>query len=221
MDPMTMQRFAQLADAWGGDITRWPGAEQAAAARVLASAEGDVARTLLAEAGQLDEALRSVAPAPPSARLRETILAAIPSDPPLPAGAHGAGDGDPAVLGYETRWFPRPVEGDARAAGLPASAGARRGRSVRPAARASAGGGTARFGGIGRMWRELGGTRVAGPALAAALVVGVALGAVRSPGWLESGSSPAGSRDGVAVAAGGDDLLDAALLDAGYEEYLL
>lgn len=220
MDPMTMQRFARLADAWGGDITRWPGAEQAAAARVLASAEGDVARSLLAEAGQLDAALRSVAPAPPSARLRESILAAIPSDPPLPADALSAGDGDPAVLGYETRWFPRPVDGDARAAGLPASAGARRGRSARPAARAP-GGGAAHFGGIGRMWRELGGTRVAGPALAAALVVGVALGAVRSPGWLESGSSPAGSREGVAVAAGRDDLLDAALLDAGYEEYLL
>jgi hypothetical protein len=74
----------------------------------------------------------------------------------------------------------------------------------------------ARFGGLGRVWRELGGARVAGPALAAALVLGVALAEVRSPGAFEAAPLDAG-----AVATRNAEVLDAALLDAGYEEYLL
>lgn len=214
MDAMTMQRFAQLADAWGGDITRWPPVEQPAAARVLASAEGDMARSLLAEAGELDRALRSVVPAPPSMRLRDAILAGVPSDPPQVAPDNA--ESDSAVLGYEARWFPRAVPAPASPHAQHAREHSARMHPARPSKSGFGRRGTARLGGIGRVWHELGGVRVAGPALAAALVLGVALAEVRSPGPLDPGVPGSG-----AVAAGNAGVLDAALLDAGYEEYLL
>ena len=150
---MSLQRFAELADAWGADVTRWPPAEQPGAVRILGSAEGDRARSLLDDAAALDGWLdESVVPA--SGRtLRDAVLAAAPIAPA---------------------------------------------QSLRPS----------------RLWRELGGLRIAGPALAAALVMGVALAEVRQLAADEQHASAA------TAAASAEDVLSAALL-LGDEEELL
>jgi len=51
---MSMQRFTELAGAWGADPRRWPEAERGVYARFAASAEG---ARILAEAAALDQAL--------------------------------------------------------------------------------------------------------------------------------------------------------------------
>lgn len=53
---MNRQRFETLAEAFGGDVARWPEAEREAAAERMA-AEPDWARGVLAEAANLDLAL--------------------------------------------------------------------------------------------------------------------------------------------------------------------
>lgn len=55
---MTPERFAYLADAYGADLRRWPGAEQAAA-HALLDAGNLHARQALATAGWLDRQLDS------------------------------------------------------------------------------------------------------------------------------------------------------------------
>lgn len=74
---MTIERFAALVDAYGGDRRRWPAAEQDAALALLAN--DPRARALLAEARALDDALDGE-PAPAlSPALRATVLAAAPT----------------------------------------------------------------------------------------------------------------------------------------------
>lgn len=69
---MDAPRFAQLADAYGGDLARWPGDERDAARALLeASAE---ARIALAAAQALDAGLALPAPVAPGAALREALL---------------------------------------------------------------------------------------------------------------------------------------------------
>ncbi len=53
---MDEKRFQDLADAWGGDISRWPEAERPAA-QDFAKAHPDLATTMLAEAAALDAVL--------------------------------------------------------------------------------------------------------------------------------------------------------------------
>ncbi len=55
---MTEERFRALAEAYGGDIRRWPAAERAAAQTWLAQA-GEAAEGLLREAADLDHLLWS------------------------------------------------------------------------------------------------------------------------------------------------------------------
>jgi ferric-dicitrate binding protein FerR (iron transport regulator) len=82
---MTRERFAGLAEAYGGEIARWPQDEREAAAALVA-ADPDFTRPTLAAASDLDEALAQW-PAPPMrAALRETVLAAAPR-PRRPAWA--------------------------------------------------------------------------------------------------------------------------------------
>ena len=70
---MTYERFEYLADAYGGDLRRWPEAERAAARALLDSDPRGAA--LLAEADGLD-ALLDAAPRPtPSHALREAVIA--------------------------------------------------------------------------------------------------------------------------------------------------
>lgn len=71
---MNPERFSELADAFGGDVSRWPGHEQAPAQAFL-KAEPELAQALLEEAAALDALLDLDAVAPPSPALYETIAA--------------------------------------------------------------------------------------------------------------------------------------------------
>lgn len=92
---MTPERFETLAEAWGGDVARWPVAEREAAAELMA-ARPDWARTVLVAAGDLDAALAAYAPPRASVGLAERIAAEAPAARPrwrawlLPLGM-GAG----------------------------------------------------------------------------------------------------------------------------------
>ncbi len=74
---MDAERFEQLAQAFGGDLKRWPHTEREAAEAFVLN-HGETATRLLAEARELDHAL-DLAPMPAiSADLRVRILAAAP-----------------------------------------------------------------------------------------------------------------------------------------------
>ncbi|ODT85275.1 hypothetical protein [Phenylobacterium sp. SCN 70-31] len=92
---MTPERFAGLADAYGGDVARWPAPERDAAAAFMTDAPARAA-AILAEASALDAWL-DAAPAPQaSAAMVGAILAAAPRRPSLWrrwAFAAGAGAG--------------------------------------------------------------------------------------------------------------------------------
>ena len=199
MDTMTLQRFRELADAWGADVTRWPAAAQPGAVRVLAGSDGDVARRILAQAGELDAALHAGATVPVPALLRAAILASA-EEALAVAKATPEGD-DEKTLSYATEWFPRPQ----------AIADRRRSALLRRRAGAAARGAGA---GWGRLWSELGGLRMAGPALAMALVLGVTLAEVRG------GATPDAGADAT-LAVSGEEVMEAALFGADYEEYTL
>ncbi len=64
---MNLDRFAHLLDVFGSDLTRWPDAERIAAEELLGDSES--ARSLLAEAAELDAELSLDQPAPPSEQL--------------------------------------------------------------------------------------------------------------------------------------------------------
>jgi hypothetical protein len=73
---MTLERLQAIIDAYGTSAIRWPADERQAAEALLA--ESAAARTLLAQAVDLDELL-DVAPALiPTPQLRAAILAAAP-----------------------------------------------------------------------------------------------------------------------------------------------
>jgi hypothetical protein len=72
---MTAERFAALAQAYGGDLRRWPEAERAAANAFLI-AEPAAAEPLLAAERWMDGALDSTPQPYPSQALRERVLAA-------------------------------------------------------------------------------------------------------------------------------------------------
>lgn len=75
---MTRDRFAELADAYGGDVSRWP-TEAREAAAVLMTAEPAFTGAVLVRAGALDAALDAWRPAPASAGLVERIAALAPA----------------------------------------------------------------------------------------------------------------------------------------------
>jgi hypothetical protein len=74
---MNAERFAALADAFGGSITRWPGAEQDAAWAFLAE-QPEAAQDLLAQARTLDETLDEAERLSPSHALRSAVVALAP-----------------------------------------------------------------------------------------------------------------------------------------------
>lgn len=74
---MTPERFETLAEAFGGDVARWPPAERDAAAELM-TARPDWAQGVLARARGLDAALDAVAPPRADAALAGRILAAAP-----------------------------------------------------------------------------------------------------------------------------------------------
>jgi hypothetical protein len=75
---MTHERFEALAEAYGGDVARWP-AEAREAAALLMAAEPGFTQAVLAPAGTLDAVLDAWRPAHASAGLIERIVAAAPS----------------------------------------------------------------------------------------------------------------------------------------------
>jgi hypothetical protein len=92
---MTPERFEVLADAYGGDVARWPAAERDAAAIIMA-ADPAWAETVLAQARTLDSRLDAWTPPRVSAALTEAVVATAPRARPrlfawlAPAGL-GAG----------------------------------------------------------------------------------------------------------------------------------
>ncbi len=71
---MTLERLNDLADAWGGDLRRWPEADRRVAERLLAS--DPAARAVLDRALSLDGLLAASPPPWPSAALRDQVIAA-------------------------------------------------------------------------------------------------------------------------------------------------
>ncbi|PBB20848.1 hypothetical protein [Mesorhizobium sp. WSM4313] len=69
--PMDAERFAALADAYGGALHRWPPGEQAAAMLFADTNEG---RAILARAGRLDAMLDRHRVDAPSPALHRTIV---------------------------------------------------------------------------------------------------------------------------------------------------
>jgi hypothetical protein len=74
---MTRERFAALAEAYGGEIARWPQGEREAAAALMA-AEPGFTGPLLTAASRLDETLGQWAAPAVRPALRDAVLAAAP-----------------------------------------------------------------------------------------------------------------------------------------------
>ena len=94
-DGMTPERFEALAEAYGGDVARWPQGEREAAAALMA-ADPERARTALSAAAELDLALDAFAAPRASGELAQRIAGGAPRARPrwrlwiAPAGM-GAG----------------------------------------------------------------------------------------------------------------------------------
>ena len=90
--PMTMSRFREIVESYGGDPDRWPAEERAAATTLAGRPEG---RALLDRAAGLDGLLDTApVPAPASQALVDRLLAVAEPDPVAedaraPAEAHG------------------------------------------------------------------------------------------------------------------------------------
>ena len=91
---MSRERFEALAEAYGGDVTRWP-AEAREAAALLMAAEPEFTRNALAREGALDVTLDAWRPAPASA----TLIAAIMTGAPATRRPRWIGWLSPAFLG--------------------------------------------------------------------------------------------------------------------------
>ena len=74
---MNPDRFETLAEAYGGDVARWPDAEREAAAQLMAEKPA-WASAILARAGELDAALDAFDPLRARAPLAERIAAGAP-----------------------------------------------------------------------------------------------------------------------------------------------
>ncbi len=77
MNAMDLERLEALLDTHGGDLRNWPPRERSAAERLLG--ESPAARTLLAQAGELDAALDAWSVAPPSPQLHARLRAGYPA----------------------------------------------------------------------------------------------------------------------------------------------
>ncbi|MEW5685128.1 MAG: hypothetical protein AB1942_09430 [Pseudomonadota bacterium] len=76
-DGMTPERFATLAEAYGGDVARWPQGEREAAAALM-SAEPAWAQSVLSAAAELDLALDAFAAPRAAGDLAQRIAAGAP-----------------------------------------------------------------------------------------------------------------------------------------------
>lgn len=78
---MSLERFEDLAEIYGGDIARWPEGEREAA-RALLATEAERLAPVLAAAGQLDRLLDLAPAQSPDAALMGRLISAAPQ----PAG---------------------------------------------------------------------------------------------------------------------------------------
>lgn len=78
---MTREQFQELAQAYGGEIARWPAALREDAA-LLAAAEPEFPGTVLAREASLDAALDALPRTPARAELYERIIAGAPAPRP-------------------------------------------------------------------------------------------------------------------------------------------
>jgi anti-sigma factor RsiW len=76
---MTRERFEDLAEAYGGDVARWPPGEREAAAALMA-ADPALAREVLRRAEDLDSLLDAWSPLAVRRELHEAVIAAAPRD---------------------------------------------------------------------------------------------------------------------------------------------
>jgi len=79
-DRLTLQRFADLAQAYGGVIERWPASDQVVARDMAQTDEG---AAILADALTLDHALDAWRVPLPDAQLAQRIAASAPHAPKL------------------------------------------------------------------------------------------------------------------------------------------
>jgi ferric-dicitrate binding protein FerR (iron transport regulator) len=82
---MEIERYQRLAEAYGGDVGRWPEAERQAALEWRAR-DPDAASAVLAAAAALDAALDAWRPPAATADLRERVLATAPRPRPVRRG---------------------------------------------------------------------------------------------------------------------------------------
>ena len=68
---MTLDEFRALADAWGGDVGRWPDHLRAAAATLAETSE---AQKILAEAQRIDALIMAARPEPSAQRAAAAML---------------------------------------------------------------------------------------------------------------------------------------------------
>jgi len=73
---MTPERFAQLTQAYGADVKRWPADERVEACKLVESGNSDV-RQALKRAQWLDQQLNSHRAPVPDSRLMRSVLASV------------------------------------------------------------------------------------------------------------------------------------------------
>jgi hypothetical protein len=78
-EPMTLDRFRELADAYGGVVSRWPERDRAAAMQLALQ---PAAITILAHASALDDVLDTWTVPAPGMALRNRVAAGAPARPP-------------------------------------------------------------------------------------------------------------------------------------------
>jgi hypothetical protein len=101
MNALALERFAELADAYGGDLQRWPAEQRAAAAQLLAGSEQ--ARAILRAASELDDALGGPSPESALQAVRARILQSRPAA--KTTTAQTTGRSRPARSVWETLWI--------------------------------------------------------------------------------------------------------------------
>lgn len=75
-EPLTLARFEELADAYGGVVARWPEQHRSAAMAIASQPAG---RAILDQASALDGALDMWRVSPPIQPLRERVVVSAPA----------------------------------------------------------------------------------------------------------------------------------------------
>jgi hypothetical protein len=76
-EPMSVERFRTLADAYGADIGRWPAAEREAGRKLLAGGDPACA-AIIEEAAAIDDMLVAYCVPQPTRALSQIVIASAP-----------------------------------------------------------------------------------------------------------------------------------------------